>query len=117
MPARVLLDADVPPAVAEALRRRGQDAIPASGNPGLEALADPDLLREATRQKRILVTFNVVDFIEAARGFAQRREDHAGIVLIHSRTHHRTNIGAIARALDALLKSEEEFTNTVLYLG
>lgn len=114
--ARALLDADVPPAIGDALRQLGHDAVPASGNPALETLNDADLLREATRQGRVLVTFNIVDFTEAARAFAHSEEGHSGIILIHSHTYPRTNIGAIARALDATLQSPRDVTNSVYYL-
>lgn len=116
MPGRVLLDADVPPAVAEALTRFGHDVVPGSGNPNLEALADPELLREATRQGRVLVTFNVSDFLKIAHDFAHVGEDHAGIVLIHSRSFARTDVGAIAKSLDALLRTRTDLTNAILFL-
>ncbi len=116
MPDGILLDADVPPAVAAALNQLGHDTIAASGTSALEELDDAELLREATRQRRVLVTFNVADFSELARTFAHAQEDHAGIVLVHSRSYARTNIGAIARALDELLRSPHSFENSVLYL-
>lgn len=116
MPVAILLDADVPPAVAGALNKLGNDTLAASGNPTLEALNDIELLREASRQGRVVVTFNIADFSEAARILAHAQEDHAGIILIHSRSFPRTDIGAIARALDALLRSRETFVNSVLYL-
>jgi predicted nuclease of predicted toxin-antitoxin system len=116
VPGAFLLDADVPPAVADALRKLGHDAVAASGNPTLEALGDAELLREAIRQDRVLVTFNIADFAEAARHLAQAQEDHVGIILIHSRSYPRTKIGAIARALDKIIRSRESMANTVLYL-
>ena len=94
MPQAILLDADVPPAVADALRKFGHDAVAASGNPALESLGDLELLREATRQGRMLVTFNVVDFTEAATMLAHAQEDHSGIILIHSKSYLRTDIGS-----------------------
>ncbi len=71
---------------------------------------------EATRQGRILVTFNITDFVEVAREFAHSKEDHQGIVVIHSRTYPRKEAGAIARALNSLLQSQDDFTNAFLYL-
>lgn len=116
MPGGVLLDADVPPAVAATLRQSGHDVIAASGNPGLEALRDNELLREATRQGRVLVTFNIADFSGIAQRSAHQQEDHAGIILIHSRSYPRRDIGAIAKALDRLLRSRDSFANSVLFL-
>ncbi len=113
---RVLLDANVPPAVGAAVRRLGHDVITASGDPALEALNDADLLREATRQGRVLVTFNVADFVEAAREFAHNNEEHKGIVVMHSRTYPRKEVGAIARALNGLLQAQDDFTNAFLFL-
>ncbi|HEY3247508.1 MAG TPA: DUF5615 family PIN-like protein [bacterium] len=112
----ILLDADINPAVADAPSQLGQNSVAASGTPALEALDDVELLREATRQSRVLATFNIIDFIEAARQFAQRAEDHAGIILIHSRSYKQTDVGPIARALDALLRSRADFVNAVLFL-
>jgi len=111
-----LLDADVPPAVGAGLRERGHDVVAASGDVALETLDDAQLLRWATQQRRVLITFNVADFVEAARAFAYVREDHAGIILVHSRSYRRTDIGAIVRSLDNILKSRGDFTNNVLYL-
>lgn len=112
----ILLDADVPPAIGVALAQRGHDAVAASGNPPLEDLSDHDLLREASRQRRVLVTFNVQDFVEAAHQFAHGQEDHHGIILIHSRSFPRTDIGAITDALDALVSSRDSFENALLFL-
>lgn len=116
MPVGILLDADIPPAVAAALVQRGHDAIAASGSPSLEELSDDDLLREAARQGRVLVTFNVVDFVDVAHRFAHAQEDHGGIVLIHSRSFPRAAIGAVADALDRLLRARESFANLLLFL-
>jgi len=109
VPAGILLDADVPPAVAAALVQRGHDAIAASGS-------HDDLLREATRQRRVLVTFNVVDFVEVAHRFAHAQEDHGGIVVIHSGSFPRTAIGAVAEALYRLIPVRESFANSLLFL-
>ena len=82
----------------------------------LEALDDADMLRLATQQHGVLVTFNIADFVEVARRLANAREDHAGIILIHSQSYRRTEIGAIVGSLDDLLKSRSDLTNNVLYL-
>jgi len=113
----VLLDADIPPAVAVGLRSAGHDVVAVSGDASLEVLEDHQLLRLATQQGRMLVTFNVADFIEFARTYASSRQDHEGIILVHSRSFRRTEIGPIVRALDDLLKSRSGFTNALLYLA
>lgn len=113
----VLLDADVPPAVAAGLRRAGYDVVAASGDASLEVLEDSQLLGVATRERRVLATFNVTDFTELARSRAGAAQDHRGIILIHSGSFRRTEIGPIVTALDRLLKSRSDFTNVVLYLA
>lgn len=117
MPNGLLLDADVPPAVAVGLQQRGHDVVAASGDASLEALDDSQLLRLATQQRRVVVTFNIVDFLEVARMFAHAQEHHAGIILIHSRSYRRTDIGAIVRALDRLLRARSGFASSILYLA
>jgi predicted nuclease of predicted toxin-antitoxin system len=117
VPPGILLDADVPPAVAIGLRRAGHDVVAASGDASLEALDDFQLLRLATRQSRVLVTFNIADFVELARTCAATREDHAGIILVHSGSFRRTEIGAIVTAVNNLVESRSAFTNGVLYLA
>jgi len=98
----LLLDADVPPALANALQTLGYDVLAASGDPALGALSD-SLLAEATRQDRVVVTFNVVDFVMLTRELARADRAHAGVILIHSRTFKRSDVGGIAWHLDALV--------------
>ena len=104
-----LLDADVPPALADALQKLGYDVLAASG--------DPDLLVEATRQDRVVVTFNVVDFVALTRELARADRVHAGVILIHSRTFKRSDVGGIAKHLDALVRSRRDLRNAVVYLS
>lgn len=117
MPPAFLLDADVPPGLAGALRRRGYDVVAASGDSALESLSDADLLAEALRQGRVLVTFNVVDFVAITRELARENRAHAGVILIHARTFRRSDIGGIAAGLDALLQFRRDLRNTVVYLS
>jgi Domain of unknown function (DUF5615) len=116
LPHGALLDADVQPAVAVALRQLGYDVVAASGDAALQTLEDAQLLRLATSQHRVHVTFNIADFAEVARRFAHMAENHAGIILIHSRSYRRTDIGGISRALDTMLRTHGDFTNSALYL-
>ena len=116
MPPAVLLDADVPPALAEALRARGHDVVAASGSTVLESLSDADLLAEAMRQGRVLLTFNVVDFVALTRDLAHTGRSHAGVILVHARTFRRSDIGGLAEGADALLRSLDDFRDTVVFL-
>ncbi|MDR7465593.1 MAG: DUF5615 family PIN-like protein [Armatimonadota bacterium] len=117
MLAAFLLDADVPPALADALRQLGHDALAAAGDPALGSLSDTDLLAEATRQDRVVVTFNVADFVALTRELARADRVHAGVILIHSRTFGRSDVGGVARQLDALARSGRDLRNVVIYLS
>ncbi len=117
MPPALLLDADVPPALADALQKLGYDVLAASGDPALGSLSDAELLAEATRQDRVVVTFNVVDFVALTRELARANRAHAGVILIHSRTFKRSDVGGIARHLDALVRSRRDLRNAVIYLS
>jgi len=117
VPPALLLDADVPPALADALAELGYDVLAASGDPALGSLSDSDLLAEATRQNRVVVTFNVVDFIALTRELAHADRAHAGVILIHSRTFKRSDVGGIARQLDALVRSGRDLRSAVVYLS
>jgi hypothetical protein len=117
VPPEFLLDADVPPVLADALRKSGYDVLAASGDPAMGALSDADLLAEATRQDRVVVTFNVVDFVALTQDLARADRAHAGVILIHSRTFKRSDVGGMARALDALVRSRRDLRNAVIYLS
>jgi hypothetical protein len=113
----LLLDADVPPALADTLRKLRDDVLAAAGDPVLGSLSDSDLLAEATRQGRVVVTFNVVDFVALTQELARADRAHAGVILIHSRTFKRSDVGGIARHLDALVRSRRDLRNAVVYLS
>ncbi|MDR7420318.1 MAG: DUF5615 family PIN-like protein [Armatimonadota bacterium] len=103
MPA-VLLDAGVPPALAEALRETGHDTLAASGNPVLESLSDTNLLAEASRHGRVFIIFSVVDFVALTRDLAHTSHSHGGVTLVHGRTFRRTDIGGLAQSVDVPLR-------------
>jgi len=117
VPPALLLDADVPPALADALQKLGYDVLAASGDPALGSLSDAELLAEAARQDRVVVTFNVVDFVALTRELARANRAHGGVILIHSRTFKRSDVGGIARHLDALVRSRRDLRNAVIYLS
>lgn len=76
---KLLLDENLSPKVAEALRRDGIDAIHVRDRGLLEA-SDHRVLDKAFDEDRVLVTANVGDFVKLAHS----RELHAGIILIEN---------------------------------
>jgi predicted nuclease of predicted toxin-antitoxin system len=74
---KLLLDENLSPSVALALRATGIDAVHVRDR-SMFGATDPEVLRRAFAEDRILVTANVGDFIKLARSV----ELHGGIVLI-----------------------------------
>lgn len=77
MNVKLLLDENLSPKVAAALRRDGIDACGARDRGLLEA-TDPEVFARAFAEDRVVVTANVRDFEKLARSC----ELHAGVVLI-----------------------------------
>ncbi|MGH2355175.1 MAG: DUF5615 family PIN-like protein [Chloroflexota bacterium] len=120
MPLRLLLNAHLPTTLAEALRSRGYDVIAAQADERLRKLEEPDLLAEASGQRRVIVTYNVSDFDPLAREWARREQPHWGIVLVHSRTIRQGDFRGQLRALERLLASvstEDGLYNQTIYLA
>lgn len=66
---RLLLDEHLSgKVIGEALQERGHDARAISGDKELEGLDDEGVLERATREERVLVTANIVDFVPLIAG-------------------------------------------------
>ena len=106
----LLLDEMVGPQVASGLRSRDIDATGIVERVELRSLSDPVELRSlsdlrvlelATKESRMLVTFNVKDFVLLDRAWATTGREHGGIVLV---THRRFpgQAGLVGRLVSAL---------------
>jgi predicted nuclease of predicted toxin-antitoxin system len=85
---RLLLDAHVSgPRVGVLLREKGHDVRAIDQEPELEGLADEDVLAFASEEQRILVTHNIRDFPEIARGWMEAQRPHAGLILVYGIDH------------------------------
>lgn len=74
---RILADENVDTAIVSALAESGHDVTRVVDDPNLgESALDADVLAEATRQGRVLLTGDTSDFGDPPA------EDHAGIVLL-----------------------------------
>ena len=82
MPAdiKLLIDEDVHLALADALRRRGHDAVHVREVERL-GLEDEAQLQYAARQRRCLVTFNVGEFVVWQGEFVHLGREHSGIIV------------------------------------
>ena len=98
------------PEIAVQLRQRGWDVEAVTGDPELEGRKDPDLLRIASGQARILVADNVSDFTRLHRDFMAAGETHGGVLLASPAQFPRSKrtVGLWVTALDSLLGSQGE---------
>lgn len=102
MKVRLQLDGDVHGALADALRKRGYDAINAAESHRLN-LTDEEQLLQASADRRILVTFNVKHFVELHNEFARSGREHFGIIV-----SKQIPVGAILRKLLAEIQNRTE---------
>lgn len=78
---RFLLDEDLSPKVAEIARGLGLDVVSVH-ELDRRGFADPDQLRFATAERRILVTRNRDDFIRLTVTFYEEGEPSAGVLIV-----------------------------------
>ena len=89
---KLLLDEMHAPSVAIALVEESWDVVAVAGNAALRGAADEDLLVHAAVSERVLVTENVVDFMELARRWAMEGRPHAGILLTSPKRFDRARL-------------------------
>ena len=77
---RLQLDADVHGGLAQALRKRGIDAVNAAETGRLE-ISDEEQLAKAAAAGRCLVTFNVKDFVLLHNVYSRTGREHFGVVV------------------------------------
>jgi predicted nuclease of predicted toxin-antitoxin system len=104
---RLFLDAHISgPRIAEALRERGHDVRAADEERELDGWADEELLALATAEERVMVSFDVKDFPDIARRWAEAGRPHAGLAIVVGIDHGE--FGAILRALEKLFEERAE---------
>lgn len=102
-----MLDAHISgPRLAGALRERGHDVRAADEERELDGWADEELLALAAAERRIMVTFDVKDFPDIARRWAEAGRHHAGLTIVVGIDHGE--FGAILGALEHLLVERSE---------
>jgi hypothetical protein len=96
---RLFLDAHIcGRRIAQALRRRHHEVRAADEERPLDGATDEALLELAVNENRIMVTFNVADFPDIARRWAEASRSHAGLIIIVGIDHRE--FGTILRAID-----------------
>src|SRR3989304_9373140 len=110
---KLYLDENVPEAVSTALRLRGYDILTVK-DVGQKGLSDPEQLKNAYSQNRVIFTFNVADFNKIHSEFMKEGLDHAGIIL-----SRQLPIGTIVKALLKMLSviKHEKVRNNIHWLS
>jgi predicted nuclease of predicted toxin-antitoxin system len=99
---RLLLDAHVSSRrIGAALRSDGHDVVAVDELPALEACSDETINDLAAAEERLLVSFDVRDFANIARAWAEAGRHHSGILLLAGLGHGE--FGLIIRRIDAAL--------------
>jgi len=83
---KLLLDEHLSLALAEALRKRGVDAVAVAGS-DLAALLDEEIFARAAEMDRVIVTFNNPDFLAEIAAFAAANPNRQvpGVIFIHGK--------------------------------
>jgi predicted nuclease of predicted toxin-antitoxin system len=104
---RLLLDAHLSGRrIAATLREAGHDVRAADEERELDGWTDEELLALAAAEERILVTFDVKDFPDIARRWAEAERSHAGLAIVVGIDH--SEFGTILRILDALFEEHPD---------
>ncbi len=104
---RLLLDAHISgPRIAGALRERGHDVRAADEERDLDGWADEELLALAAAEERVMVSFDVKDFPDIARRWAEAGRPHAGLAIVVGIDHGE--FGTILRVLETLFEERAE---------
>jgi hypothetical protein len=98
---RLLLDEMISAKIAVQLRERGLDVQAVLERRELVTYPDEALLEVATREKRTLITKNIVDFGPLSQQWAADGRSHAGLIFISTKTFPEAKdwIGAVTSAL------------------
>ena len=104
---RMWLDHHISPAAAAAARQQAANIpIQHVQDRDWQRLPDPELLTQAHREGLTLVTYDLATIPQYLREFAERAQNHGGVVFIDGRTIASDDRGAIGRALAKLWQRE-----------
>ena len=115
MTLRFLLDEDMPPTVAEGLRRAGYDAI-SIHEEQRTGMGDEEQLRYASELGRVFVTYNRADFQALDGIWHARGERHGGIISVAELSIPRRAVGLLVRSLCRVSDEFQELHDLILPL-
>ncbi|HUN79471.1 MAG TPA: DUF5615 family PIN-like protein [Solirubrobacteraceae bacterium] len=106
---KALLDEQLSDQIARLLRQRGLDAQAVVERADLRQATDHEVIETASREDRAVVTNNIKDFRPLAAERLADGRGHAGLILLPAaRSRGRQATGAIADALDALMRAHPD---------
>ena len=110
--ARLYFDEDVHKGVSNSLRTRGFDAVSAH-EVGQIGISDQQQLEYAISQGRLLVTFNVSDYVKLGKEYMALGKRHYGIIV-----SRQLPIGEMVKKLLRLLNefTADELDNNIWWL-
>lgn len=117
---RLFLDAHVSGRrIGRVLRESGHDVRAADEEEELAGLEDEALLALAASEGRVLVTFDVKDFLPILREWAEGGRQHAGCILVPGSIRHEHFGIVISRIEDALeeISGQEDWADRVYWLS
>jgi len=100
---KFLVDEDLSEEIASILRARGIDAVHVR-ELGLSGAEDQEVLDEAARQKRCVITRNRNDFLMLTEFYFHEGRPHHGVVII-PRSYPGNQPSKIARAIVSLSRN------------
>jgi Domain of unknown function (DUF5615) len=118
---KLLLDEMLSPVIARELRKRGHDVESVAGNPGREAMSDPEVLVVARAEHRAIVTNNLRDYRPLHNeAIVPGGNGHFGMIFIPgSYRRTRADTERIITAFEAILSEsagETDLANGEIWL-
>ncbi len=116
---RLLLDAHISgKRIGKVLEEHGHEVLAVDSHSTFEGWSDDRILNLAAAEGRILVTFNVRDFPELTREWAEAGRNHAGCAVVVGIDH--SDFGLAVEILEAALSlrpAQDEWINLTFLLG
>ena len=92
--------------LAEPLRAAGHEVLAVDEERELDGWSDEELLALAAREERVMVTFDVKDFPDIARHWAEAGRAHAGLAIVVGIDHGE--FGVILSTLESLFEERPD---------
>lgn len=106
---RAILDEQLSPQIAIRLRKAGHDVDAVTDRDDLVGRSDRFIFEIACGEGRAVVTNNIKDFRPLAAEWLAQGRVHAGLILLPStRTRSRNAIGAVAAAIENVLRDHPD---------